>query len=735
MKKDEALKRFHVDLEQSHYQAAQSCYDCIRQSDLKQSEIKISELPDNEEPKLLKYAMKHWIEHVKASGWAEKNFDSTGEFFRSDSKLRKNWWTAYLEDKQNEDPKNFKVTSLAHLSAYFGTLPWIKPAFEGKSWVVKQGGVLMELDRYKRTPLHIAVEQGHGAIVQLLIDHGIDVTTKEVSQFATPLHLAARNGHREICEILLNHKARINARNMFKQTPLTEAARGGHFEVVKLLVNRGADVNGSIDKQSRSIYRHIESVPFYVQRRLRNIAGASYEQRSTPVIEAARRSHTEIIRYLVEKKKADIEAKTLAGQNALHIAAYHDQTKSMEVLVELGASIEKKDDSSHTPLFLATWQNNPEAVRWLVERKAIIDTATNWGFTPLFVAPENGYEEPMKILLEAHAKVEYQDEKGHTPLTVAALRGKAGAVKILIEHGANIEAQDLAGSTALMQAIQGNLTDNHIEIINLLLEHGADVEHRNRKGLTPLMKAVEVAEDDAAGTVQQLLDKGAAIDAQDNEGRTVLVHSFMDGTKKIRELLFNKGAALETKDELGDTALIFAAGYSTTQAVQRLLECGANSDVRDNFGYTPLIKAVKCGYEDTLKLLLDRGADIDAVDNQNKSAIDHAAIRERGEMIKLLVARGANRRKLTVINHAAAALSDHVYLSEEACREWEREWEAAELKMDRTSRERQNTYLGKADEETLVKVATKERVINSNIDRDEKGKKEQDTKEEEETII
>lgn len=722
-------------MEKLHYEAAQACYDCIRQSDLKQSGIKISELRDDEEPKLLKYAIKHWMDHVKASGWDKSNFDSDWEFFRRDSKLRKNWWTAYLEDTQNDDPKNFQVTSLAHLSAYFGILPWVRSAFEGKSWIVKHGSVLMELDRYNRTPLHIAVEQGHGAIVQFLIDQGIDVTAKEASQFATPLHLAARNGHKEICETLLNHKARINARNMFKQTPLTEAARGGHFEVVKFLVDRGADVNGSIDKQSRSIYRHMESVPFYVQRRLKNVAGASYEQRSTPVIEAARRSHTEIIRYLVEKKKADIEAKTLAGQNALHIAAYHGETKSMDVLVELGASIEKKDDFSQAPLFLASWQNKTEAVRWLVERKANIDTTTDQGFTPLAAAAWNGYEELMEILLETHAKVDYHDEKGHTPLTIAALRGEVEAVKILIEHGANIDAQDLAGNTVLMQAVQSNFTDRPMETVNLLLEYGANVEHHNLKGLTPLMKAAEVAEDDAANIVQQLLDKGAAINAQDNEGRTALMHALVDGTKETREMLFKNGAALEAQDKLGDTALIFAAGYSTTNVVQWLLECGANSDVRDKFGYTPLIKAVKCGYEDTVELLLGHGANIDAVDNENKSVIDHAAKLERGEMIKLLKTRGAKSHNLTVINYAAAALSNFVSLPEEACREWEREWEAAELKrMDTTSRERQNSDLGKEDEETPVNADEKERVVNSNINRDKKGKMEKDTKEEEETF-
>ena len=187
--------------------------------------------------------------------------------------------------------------------------------------------------------------------------------------------------------------------------------------------------------------------------------------------------------------------------------------------------------------------------------------------------------------------------------------------------------------------------------------------------------------------------------------------------------------------QLGDTALIFAAGYSTTDAVQWLLECGANSDVQDNFGYTPLIKAIKCGYENTVKLLLDRGANIDAVDNENKSALDHAEILKRGEMIKLLRARGANHRKLTMINYATVALSDHMYLSEEACREWGREWEAAELNMVITSRERQDSDLSKADDETLVKVDTKEKVTNSSTVKHEEGKKEEDTKEEQETMV
>ena len=100
--------------------------------------------------------------------------------------------------------------------------------------------------------------------------------------------------------------------------------------------------------------------------------------------------------------------------------------------------------------------------------------------------------------------------------------------------------------------------------------------------------------------------------------------------------------------------------------------------------------------DDTITLLLDRGAKIDAVDNEGKAAIDHAAVRKRGNITKLLKVRGANRSKLTLFNHAAATLSDVMHWTVEACREWERDWEIAEMKKvdKRSSDENSGNDLG-----------------------------------------
>ncbi|KAL8797765.1 MAG: hypothetical protein Q9195_000117 [Heterodermia aff. obscurata] len=680
---DGKVELFHKDPQTLHYEIAQACYNTIRDSNLSRVEVKVSDLSDQEEPKLLKYAITHWMEHIKASDWAEKNFDPNADFFRIDSKLRKNWWTAYLDESQKDEPKNFNLSSLLHLAAYFGIVPWVKQAFDGKSWIAKQGTILtMEMDHYYRTPLHIAVEQGHGPIVSLLLEQGIETEWKEASMFATPLHLAARNGHRDICEILLNnknHKTKVNARNRFESTPLTEAARGGHMGVVKLLVARGADVNGSIDKQSRSLWRQVEFLSSSTVRAFGSLDGPTYEQQSTPIIEAARRNHADVIKYLADNK-AEIEVRTLSGRNALQVAAFDGQLKSMEALVSRHANVNSEDKWSQTALLLASWQNHPDAVQWLLSHGANIDAPNKWGLTPLIVAARFGHTKPMRILLEAEANRELEDHNGYTALALAAFHGHVAAVRLLIEHKADVNARNKLGDTAMMQAIRKNLTDDYVEIVQLLVKSGANAELPNQSGVTPLMKAAEVSEGDAGTIVEHLLQNGAAVDAKDHEGRTALMRAILGGSRTTHELLIDQGADLEDRDALGVTSLILAAGYSDRNTVEFLLDRGADIEARDNFGLTPLMKAGKCGTADTVNLLLDRGAKITAVDTQNKEALDHVATRNRGDIIKILTSRGADRRKLTMLNWAAEGFSGSMHWTVETCRKWESDWEDAELK-------------------------------------------------------
>ena len=92
--------------------------------------------------------------------------------------------------------------------------------------------------------------------------------------------------------------------------------------------------------------------------------------------------------------------------------------------------------------------------------------------------------------------------------------------------------------------------------------------------------------------------------------------------------LINDGAALNAQDRDGDTALIRAVEYRYTDIVQVLLDKGAAMNTQDKYSFTALIWAAECGHTDIVRILIDKGADAGLKTDNGKTAWDTAT--ERG---------------------------------------------------------------------------------------------------------
>merc|ERR1712013_594226 len=110
-----------------------------------------------------------------------------------------------------------------HFAAMEGHLDVLKLLFhhaEDTGGYVLLSRMIMDQDRDEQTALHLAVENGHTDIVNLV-----------KTNLITPLHLACRSGQLDIVQILVESEADIEAKNVLQETPLHRAALFNRKEI------------------------------------------------------------------------------------------------------------------------------------------------------------------------------------------------------------------------------------------------------------------------------------------------------------------------------------------------------------------------------------------------------------------------------------------------------------------------------------------------------------------------
>ncbi len=366
--------------------------------------------------------------------------------------------------------------------------------------------------------MFLAAQNGSAAMIEKLLQAGVDPNAPVLSHGETPLMMAARTGNPAAVKVLLDHGAKPNLKDDLRGTTAAMwAAEQGHAAVLQLLAAHGADLQATSASLTPIRRRGLGFAPLTAAGAKAGGTPAPQKGGLTALLFAVREGQMECVHTLVGAH-VDVNQTSIDGSSPLLVAVQNGFYEIASFLLAHGANPNLANSKGWTPLYLAVKNRNPETT-------ALPAPSTDGVLDTIKTLLDRGANPNLRIKTETEV---HQGKTAHcmkepwsTPLLRAALCGDLTVVKLLLAHGADPLIPTDDHTTPLMVAsgvgwADGMLheysEDQTLEVIKLLLSLGADVNAANDHGITALHGAGYKGANKA---VQLLVDRGAKLDVLD----------------------------------------------------------------------------------------------------------------------------------------------------------------------------------------------------------------------------
>jgi ankyrin repeat protein len=384
------------------------------------------------------------------------------------------------------------------------------------SALLAAGADLEQRDGAGETPLLLAIREGAGDLVELLLAAGAEVDARDATYGQTALMLAVREERPALAARLLQAGADVNAQSL---------AGAEHRRVLPSEVPVGTSQGVGINRSG---------LP---DRGMRYpITGSK-----TPLLFATRQGNLALTRLLVEAG-ADLEQADANGITPLLNAILNYSVVSVEraphsdhfaiahYLIDAGANVNAEDWYGQTPLWVAVDMRNLEMrvtdTSNFVDREAafaLIEALLAKGAKP---NPRIREFPPERRFIAGTGFNGWVDMTGQTPFLRAAIAGDLRVLHLLLDHGADPHLGTTGGTTPLMVAAGVSWAyaetfdegaEALLETVKLLHGLGQDVNAVNSMGIRALHGA---ANRGSNAIIEYLAAQGADLTVKDNEGRS-----------------------------------------------------------------------------------------------------------------------------------------------------------------------------------------------------------------------
>lgn len=328
----------------------------------------------------------------------------------------------------------------------------------------------------------------------------------------------------------------------------------------------------------------------------------------TPLVLACIRGMDEITNLLLAQE-ADVNNPTSDGITPFSLCAGSSGVNVVKAMIQSGANINQADQNGQTPLMRAASAGLSQNVELLLEKGAEINAISTGGFTPLFFALKSKNKTLPLALLKAGADHRHTTPDGTTAIQLALYQGHYAFAAKMIKLGAITTDYDRNGNQPLHAAILANQKN----LVQLLLSQGA-----NANALTGESKVIWRYEVNFTSAPYVTYKKSPLLLAAES------------GSVEMMQLLVDAGAEVGYQNDEGMDVLL-AAAQSNPSALRLALALQPNSNIQNISGQTPLHRLVEIGTESTLNksqiiemmtLLANHGAQSNIKDKNGKSPRD-----------------------------------------------------------------------------------------------------------------
>lgn len=269
------------------------------------------------------------------------------------------------------------------------------------------------------------------------------------------------------------------------------------------------------------------------------------------LLRAAELNHSNLIGLLLDNG-ADITSVNEQGRTPIEIAARQGNVAAIDAL--LGSEAEIPQEMMRTALEAACALERTWAIDILLEDGNIPQATKD---QILIREVREGRRVNAGLLLNHGANIEVQEfVTENTPLQIAAENQDVQMLRTLLTSGHPIQGEALSAALVAAsqqfdaapiletilnhaQVPQAGLDEvlltlsarDEVNLVNLLIERGANIDATNEQGETPLIRA---AWNGQAAVAETLLVHGANIGIEDNEGLNAAEHAENEEHEEIR---------------------------------------------------------------------------------------------------------------------------------------------------------------------------------------------------------